>query len=155
MCKMDRELLKRKEKLKRDMEKRRYLQEITEMLKNINGIVILEIYEVNIIERLKNTEYFSCDRIPESKINCKSDKKDICQWIINCMDFHNGDIVHFIFNNICSKVKLIDVEKAVFELWEKNGSITVLSENDLKEICEDSRDEYNYLFDKYAVRCDI
>ena len=100
-------------------------------------------------------KYFSCDKIPESKINCKSNKEDICQWIINCMDFHNGDIVNLIFNDICAKVKLIDMEKAVFELWEKNENITVLSENDLKEICEDSRDEYNYLFDKYSVRCDV
>ena len=155
MYKMDSEFLKRKEQLKHDMEKRRYLRKITEMLNNMSGMHLLEICEVNISEKLKNTEYFSCEKIPESKINCRSDKKDICQWIINCMDFHNGDIVNLIFNNICAKVKLIDMEKAVFELWEKNENITVLSENDLKEICEDSRDEYNYLFDKYAVRCDI
>ena len=71
------------------------------------------------------------------------------------MDFHNGYIVNLIFNDIYAKVKLIDVEKSVFEFWEKNGSITVLSQNVLKEICEDSRDEYNYLFDKYSVRCDV
>ena len=152
---MDSKFVKRKEQLKRDMEKKRYLQEITEMLNDISGMRLLEIHEVNISEKLKNTEYFSCDKIPESKINCKSNKEDICQWIINCMDFHNGDIVNLIFNDICAKVKLIDMERAVFELWEKNENITVLSKNDLKEICEDSRDEYNYLFDKYAVRCDI
>ena len=101
--------------------------------------------------------YYSQTKQPDSKILANSDELAIYQWIINCMQLKNNEIVYILVKKIWVEIVILDSLQAVKNLWNAidsySKSITMLnaSMNLLLEVSNDSRDEENYLFDKYNL----
>lgn len=145
------------------LEKKKRLQKVRNTLKEISGIEVLCIYENQYIpkfcgmwERLSELGYCSPDKIPEDKIDCKSEDSVIYQWFIDRTKLENGMTVYLMCRNVWVKVMISDIRTAVKDLWDVIGSqngITIVNEDltILKELGSDSRDEYNYLYDEYDL----
>lgn len=150
---VDKELLKNKIKL----------QTVRNKLKTINGVKILCIFEngnpilEQISESLSNIGYYSYEKQPDSKISVKSDALSIYQWIIENMKLKNNDVLFLLCKEIWIKIQIIEVISATQGLWNNIDTLckgfTVLNEemNKLLEVGNDSRDEWNFLFDEYSI----
>lgn len=130
------------------LEKKKKLQRIRNMLKITDGIEVLEICGGLNIE-IEN--YYSADKIPDSRI---SPDDDIYSRIAEYLKLRNNMTVFLFCEGVPVKIRITDVSAAVRSLWDAYGEITVADEN-LITVCEvgnDSRDEYNYLFDVYNIK---
>lgn len=135
------------------------LQKVRNILKAIKGIKILCIYEECdfTLERISTMEYTSYSKQPDSKIPIDSNDSLIYQWIIETMKLKNNDVLFLLCNGIWIKIQIIEVTTATQSLWNNLDSyskgFTVLTENmdKLLEVGNDSRDEWNYLFDEYSI----
>lgn len=118
------------------------------MLKVTDGIEVLEICDSLNVE-IEN--YYSAEKIPDSRI---SPDDDIYSRIAEYMKLRNNMTVFLFCEGVPVKIRITDVFTAVGSLWNAYGDITVADEN-LITVCEignDSRDEYNYLFDVYKIK---
>lgn len=150
---VDKELLKNKIKL----------QTVRNKLKTINGVKILCIFEngnpilEQISESFSDIGYYSYEKKPDSKISVKSDALSIYQWIIENMKLKNNDVLFLLCEEIWIKIQIIEVISATQSLWNNIDTLckgfTVLNEemDKLLEVGNDSRDEWNFLFDEYSV----
>ncbi|MCM1507648.1 MAG: hypothetical protein NC177_11015 [Ruminococcus flavefaciens] len=130
------------------LEKKKKLQRVRNMLKSTDGIEVIEICDgLNI----RIAEYYSCEKVPDSRISEDSD--NIYEWITDCMKFRNNMIVYLLCEGVPVKIRITDVQTAVKSLWDAHGTITTAVENLEKvyEVGNDSRDECNYLFDVYYI----
>ncbi|MDE5793018.1 MAG: hypothetical protein K2H66_05790, partial [Oscillospiraceae bacterium] len=138
------------------------IQKVKNILKELKGIAILKIHDENaklesILNHLSEIGYYSQTKQPDSKILANSDELAIYQWIINCMQLKNNEIVYILVKKIWVEIVILDSLQAVKNLWNAidsySKSITMLnaSMNLLLEVSNDSRDEENYLFDKYNL----
>lgn len=130
------------------LEKKKKLQRIRNMLKVTDGIEVLEICDSLNVE-IEN--YYSAEKIPDSRI---SPDDDIYSRIAEYMKLRNNMTVFLFCEGVPVKIRITDVFTAVGSLWNAYGDITVADEN-LITVCEignDSRDEYNYLFDVYKIK---
>ncbi len=142
------------------LEKKKRLQKVRNVLKEISGITVLGIYENQyipefdgIFERLSKLGYYSPDKIPENSINFKSEDNVIYRWIIDSMKLENGMTVYLLCCDVWVKISFLDVCTAVKDIWNVIGGFTIITEDltVLKECGSDSRDEYNYLYDEYDL----
>lgn len=145
------------------LEKKKRLQKVRNTLKEISGIEVLCIYENQYIpkfygmwERLSELGYCSPDKIPDNKIDCKSEDSVIYQWVLERTKLENGMTVYLMCRDVWVKVMISDIHKAVKDLWDvigRQNGITIVNEDltILKELGSDSRDEYNYLYDEYDL----
>ena len=135
------------------------LQKVRNILKAIKGIKILCIYEEYdfTLEHISTMGYTSYSKQPDSKIPIDSNDSLICQWIKECMKLKNDDVLFLLCNGIWIKIQIIEVTTATQSLWNNIDSyskgFTVLTEkmDKLLEVGNDSRDEWNYLFDEYSI----
>ena len=138
------------------------IQKVKNILKKLKGITILKIHDENaklksILNNLSEIDYYSQTKQPDSKILVNSDELAIYQWIMNCMQLKNNEIVYILVKNIWVEIVILDSLQAVKSLWSRidsySKSITMLnaSMSLLLEVSNDSRDEENYLFDKYNL----
>ncbi len=133
---------------RRLLEKKKKLQRIRNMLKITDGIEVLEICGSLNIE-IEN--YYSAEKVPDSRI---SPDDDIYNRITEYMKLRNNMTVFLFCEGVPVKIRITDVSAAVRSLWDAYGEITIADEN-LITVCEignDSRDEYNYLFDVYNIK---
>lgn len=150
---VDKELLQKKIKL----------QTVRNILKTVNGVKILCIYEngdpilERITESFSDMGYYSYEKQPDSKISVKSDALSIYQWIIENMKIKNDDILFLLCEGIWVKIQIIEVISATQSLWNNIDTqckgFTILNEkaDKLLEVGNDSRDEWNYLFNEYSI----
>lgn len=128
-------------------------QKIRNILKNLNGLKILEISEIPFdFKILKKSGYYADRKIPNSKISIYSKASDLYAWIIQCLQLEDGKILFLLLDSFPIKVKILNAEIAVQNLWQAR-EITILDiqHTVLSEICCDSRDEQHYLFDFYYL----
>lgn len=129
------------------------MQKIRNILKDLNGLKILEISEIHFdFKILKKSGYYADQKIPNSKISIYSKASDLYDWIIQCLQLEDGKILFLLLDSFPIKVKILNVEIAVKNLWQAR-EITILDvqQTVLSEICCDSRDEQHYLFDFYYL----
>ena len=98
------------------LEKKKRLQKVRNVLKEISGITVLGIYENQyipefdgIFERLSKLGYYSPDKIPENSINFKSEDNVIYRWIIDSMKLENGMTVYLLCCDVWVKISFLDV----------------------------------------------
>lgn len=129
-------------------EQKKKLQRIRNILKVTDGIEVIEICNsLNVdIE-----DYYSNEKIPDSRISVNH---DIYRWIADCIGLENNMIVFLLCENIPVKIRIKDVQTAVKSLWDNHGGITFIDQKleTVYEVGNDSRDEYNYLFDVYRIK---
>ena len=100
---------------------------------------------------------YTYSKQPDSKISVKSDDILIYQWIIENMKLKNNDILFLLCEGIWIKIQIIEVMSATQCLWNNIDTLckgfTVLNEemDKLLEVGNDSRDEWNFLFDEYSI----
>lgn len=131
------------------LEKKKKLQRVRNMLKVADGIEVDEICDgLNII--IEN--YYSCDKVPDSRI--PENSGSICEWIIDCTGLENNMVVYLLFEGVPVKIRITDVKTAVKSMWDAYGGITFIDRKLEKvyEVGNDSRDEYNYLFDMFYIK---
>ena len=148
---------------KERLQKKLKLQTVRNILKTLNGVKILYIYENSdpILERISENfsdmGRYTYSKQPDSKISVKSDDILIYQWIIENMKLKNNDILFLLCEGIWIKIQIIEVMSATQSLWNNIDTLckgfTVLNEemDKLLEVGNDSRDEWNFLFDEYAI----
>lgn len=153
---IDRELLEKKKKL----------QKVRNILKTLDGIKVLCIYETpdsaleQILENLSDIGYYAYTKQPDSRISVKADDSLIYQWIAENMHLGNRDILFLLCKGIWVKIQIIETMTAMQSLWNQIDpcckGFTVLNEamDTLSEVGNDSRDELNYLFDVYSINID-
>lgn len=130
------------------LEKKKKLQRIRNMLKVTDGITVLEICDDIHIDI---EDYYSAEKIPDSRM---SPDEDIYSQIVKRMNLKNNINIFLICEDVPVKVRITDVFAFVRNFWDSYSEITIADEN-LNKVCEvvnDSRDEYNYLFDVYNVK---
>ena len=145
------------------LHKKLKLQTVRNILKTLNGVKILYIYENSdpILERISENfsdmGRYTYSKQPDSKISVKSDDILIYQWIIENMKLKNYDILFLLCEGIWIKIQIIEVMSATQCLWNNIDTLckgfTVLNEemDKLLEVGNDSRDEWNFLFDEYSI----
>lgn len=129
-------------------EQKKKLQCIRNMLKVMDGIEVIEICDgLNVDIK----DYYSSEKIPDSRISVNY---DIYRWIADCMGLENNMIVFLLCENIPVKIRIKDVQTAIKSLWDNHGGITFIDQKleTVYEVGNDSRDEYNYLFDVYHIK---
>lgn len=148
---------------KERLQKKLKLQTVRNILKTLNGVKILYIYENSdpILERISENfsdmGRYTYSKQPDSKISVKSDDILIYQWIIENVKLKNNDILFLLCEGIWIKIQIIEVMSATQSLWNNIDTLckgfTVLNEemDKLLEVGNDSRDEWNFLFDEYAI----
>lgn len=150
------------------LEKKKKLQETRNMLKKLDGVEILYVYEECNDSKLKIiadslwnhtfTEYYSNTKSPDSKIRMDSGNLDIYKWIKEVTKLKTNQIVFLFYNGVLVKIQIADVDNAIRTMWnridERSKGFLILSENmdTLLEVGSDSRDEMHYLFDEYDCR---
>lgn len=135
------------------------LQKVRNILKTVNGVKILCIYEEcdSRLEHISVKGYYSYSKQPDSRISVDSNDSLIYQWIRENMKLKNNDVLFLLCNGIWIKIQIIEVTSAIQSLWNNIDScckgFIVLTENmdKLLEVGNDSRDEWNYLFDEYSI----
>lgn len=86
---------------------------------------------------------------PDSRI--PENSGSIYEWISDCTGLENNMVVYLLCEGIPVKVRITDVKTAVKSIWDAYGGITFIDRKLEKvyEVGNDSRDEYNFLFDIY------
>ena len=134
------------------LERKKNLQRTKNILTEIAGIGVLDLEEKNFFDVI-DSEIFNSKICPDSKIDFRKDSAEIVNWIIDNTPFVTGDNTYLLINNYSVYVKIIDLKMLYRTLWDKEGAVIILSEDKhhLYEFGNDSRDEDNYVFDKYCV----
>lgn len=134
------------------LERKKNLQRTKNILTEIAGIEVLDLEEKNFFDVI-DSEIFNNKICPDSKIDFRKDSAEIVNWIIDNTPFVTGDNTYLLINNYSVYVKIIDLKMLYRTLWDKEGAVIILSEDKhhLYEFGNDSRDEDNYVFDKYCV----
>ena len=151
------------------LEKKKKLQETRNILKIMNSIKILHIYETNENPELTQIENSfnelgvnSNNKKPDERISSKSTEDEIIQWISGLLLLKKNDILFWYCNRLWVEIEVTNEQLIIKELWnhEKNyfktnycaGFLIVPSTMDrMFEFGFDSRDEYNILFDEYKL----
>lgn len=130
------------------LEKKKKLQRIRNILKVADGIEVIEICDGLSID-IEN--YYSSEKIPDSII---TPDENIYNKIIKYMHIQNNMITFIMCEGVPVKIRITDVKTAVKSLWNTYHEIMIIDENLTKvyEIGNDSRDEYNYLFDIFYIK---
>ncbi len=131
------------------------LQKIKNLMKQVNGIDILD-YEKGVLKEdiLRNAGYCDPSKKAESCITFDSSESDIIDWILKSVSVSEEEICYLFYDNIYKvKVRVINKKQMLSDLWRVFHRISILNQekNLFYEVEMDSRDEYNYLFDIYSL----
>ena len=143
--------------LKRRMKQKMDLQKAKNIVSCIRGISVIDFFESSGIldwDKLRELGYYSNDKIPQSKITMQSSDDEVVDWIINEISIKNNCIIYVLIGNFLVKINIENIEMSIHDLWIKCNGFSFVDE-DLKVIYDfgsDSRDEYNYLYDRYELR---
>lgn len=131
------------------------IQSAKNILRQIAGIEVLEIYEENENQGLNElysayTSTYEYDWKPSGRLSYRSSEERICSWIIDTMGLKETE--YFLLCGLWCRIKILDLKRAVSSLWKAKENVVgfLLAETDLSRIVEcgcDSRDEDNYLID--------
>ena len=134
------------------LERKKNLQRTKNILTEIAGIEVLDLEEKNFFDVI-DSEIFKSKIYPDSKIDFCKDIDEIVNWIVDNTPFVTGDNTYLLIRDYSVYVKIMDLKMLYRTLWEKEGAVIILSEDKhhLYDFGNDSRDEYNYVFDKYYV----
>ena len=141
------------------LEKKLNLQRTKNIISKIEGIQVID-YEEEILfdeEYLQKINYFNSEKIADSKISHCSNDSEILDWIYNLMDFQIDQIWYIWLNGFLVRIQILNIKAAIMGLWNNIDSrhkhFVLINENRnmMYEFGSDSRDEYNYLFDKYLL----
>lgn len=135
------------------------LQKAKSILTKIEGIQVIDYEEQPSFDEdyLIRINYYNCDKNPDAKISISSNDAEIIDWIYKLIDFQLNQIWYIRVNDFLAKIKILDIRSAILELWKNinppSNGFTLIDENNntLYEFGNDSRDEGNYLFDKYPL----
>lgn len=145
----DKELLKRK----------LLFQQTKNLVSTIDGTEILD-YEAQTLfdsDRLRNIGFYNATKTPDSKIDRLTDDENIIDWITDILNFKTDEICYLWVNDFLVRIKISDVRKAVQSLWsnlnpQSKGFVLITADKKtMFDFGGDSRDEYNYLFDRYDL----
>lgn len=124
-------------------------------MSEIKGIQILD-YEEYLLsdEFLQKSGYCSNDKIADARIPFCTDDEEIINIVCSLMEIKEEQILHLLVNGLLVKFQINDIRTAIHDIWKKTDhNIVLISENkdSMYEFGSDSRDEENYLFDKYML----
>ena len=142
-----------------ELRKRLMLQKTKNLISVIEGIKVLEYEEQTLFdeEYLRRINYLGQDKIPDSKISDRSNDAEVTVWINKFIDLRKDQLWYIWLNGYLVKIQILDTEKAITGLWnniDPDCKGFVLIDEDKKMMYEfgnDSRNEENYLFDKYPL----
>ena len=103
------------------------------------------------------TQFIQTFLIADSKISHCSNDSEILDWIYKLMDFQIDQIWYIWLNGFLVRIQILNIKAAIMGLWNNIDSrhkhFVLINENRnmMYEFGSDSRDEYNYLFDKYLL----
>ena len=105
---------------------------------------------------LEKLGFYSQDKKPDSAIPESADLQEIIDRMLSLLNDESGEIFFLLIYGVIYKVRFTDRAAALRELWtapEAGRYICLLNEDKtvLYEFGSDSRDEDNYLFDKYQL----
>lgn len=147
-------------------EKKRDIQMAKNILKVIEGIEVLDIFEMksNSILAKINCNYNQAQQnskiLPISKLSVNSSLTEICRWIRKSIDIIKNKEYFFccggLIIKVWTKIKIVEADKAVESMWlcdkkinNKGYCLGFLLVDfisaQLYEVCFDSSDEYHYL----------
>ena len=134
-------------------------QKTKNIISVIEGIQVIEYEEQTLFneEYLRRINYLGYDKIPDSKISDRSNDAEVTVWINKFIDLRKDQLWYIWLNGYLVKIQILDTEKAITGLWnniDPDCKGFVLIDEDKKMMYEfgnDSRDEENYLFDKYSL----
>ncbi len=141
-------------------ERKKTLQRARNALRKLKGAETLEadcLPELDgIFGRLRELGFCSNDRPPDNALPCGSSDTDIAEWISICINAETGAEYYLLYENIAFKIRISEPSAAVMSLWSAYGNckgFTLVSIDKTKvyDLGCDSRDENNYLFDKYLL----
>lgn len=132
-------------------------QKTKNLIFSIEGIRVIDYKEQNKLDKeyLQKVKYYSMDKTADSKISAQSNDDEIVDWIYTLMNFQIGQIWYLWVNGFLVKIQFLDIRTAIRSLWKSidpNSKGFVLideNRNTMYEFGNDSRDEENFLFDKY------
>lgn len=144
------------------------IQQAKNKLKLLEGIQVLVLLEHdenitlhNIFEDYR-ASMCSQNTAPYSKLSENSSSQKIYSWIISVLHLANGQIYFFWCAGIWTKIKIVEVQTAVANLWhhDKNeqgiGPVGFLLVDEkfhtIMEVGSDSRDESHYLIDFWSTQ---
>ena len=145
-----------------DKEKIQYkikLQKTKNIVSKIKGIQVIDFEEQTLFdeEYLRKINYFSYDKIADAKISDSSNDSEIIDWIYKLMNFQIDQIWYIWVNGFLVRIQILDIKTAILGLWKNidpscKGFVLIdENKNTMYEFGNDSRDEENYLFDKYLL----
>lgn len=144
---------------KEKIQKKINLQKTKNIISKIEGIQVIDYEGPSIFdeEYLRRINYFSSEKIADSKISDCSNDFEVTEWIYKLMDFQIDQIWYIFLNGFLVKIQILDIKTAIMGLWndiyEYCKGFVLINENKnmMFEFGSDSRDEENYLFDKYSL----
>ena len=144
---------------KEKIQKKINLQKTKNIISKIEGIQVIDYEGPSIFdeEYLRKINYFSSEKIADSKISVCSNDSEVTEWIYKLMDFQIDQIWYIFLNGFLFKIQMLDIKTAIMGLWndiyEYCKGFVLINENKnmMFEFGSDSRDEENYLFDKYPL----
>lgn len=134
-------------------------QKTKNLIVSIEGIRVIDYKEQNKFDKeyLQNVKYYSMDKTADSKISAQSNDDEIVDWIYTLMNFQIGQIWYLWVNGFLVKIQFLDIRTAILSLWKNmdptSKGFVLFDENrdTMYEFGNDSRDEENFLFDKYFL----
>ncbi|MBR1444024.1 MAG: hypothetical protein IJ583_10895 [Firmicutes bacterium] len=135
------------------------LQKTKNIISKIEGIQVIDYEKQDLfdVEHLRKIGYFSSDKIADAKISNHSSDFEIVDWIYNLAFFQIEQIWYLWVNGFLVKIKILNVRTAILNLWKNidrySKGFVLIDKNKsaMYVFGNDSRDEENYLFDKYTL----
>ncbi|SFB76223.1 hypothetical protein [Ruminococcus albus] len=134
------------------------LQKIRNMMSTVRGIVILD-YEENPFseEYLQKIGYLNNSKEADLKIPYSTNANEIAAKICDRMNIKDSQIWYYAADGFLVKFRVTDPGTAVLDIFDKttpnSKGFVLIDENKdtMYDFGSDSRDEENYLFDKYSL----
>ena len=144
---------------KEKLQKKINLQKTKNIISKIEGIQVIDYEEQYLFdeEYLRKIKFFSSDKVADSKISDYSNDYEVIEWIYKLMDFQIDQVWYIFLNGFLIKIQILDIKTAIMSLWngiyEYDKGFVLVNEkkSTMFEFGSDSRDEENYLFDKYPL----
>lgn len=149
------------------LKRKLHLQKVRNCLANLKGVEIIRILENNEHKKLFSIEqkYFpyiySLDKTPDSILSCRTSEKELLKWIEAQTGIQSHKNYYFHCSCIWVEIQITEIEIGIKSLWKhaqylgqqySYGFILVDGQvENMIEVGFDSRDEYNYFYDRYSL----
>lgn len=129
------------------------LQRTKNLMKQIIGIRVLTYDDAISTTLLYEMGYYDSLKRPDSMISLTSSEHDLIAWINELVEINDDDTCYILCGMYMAKILVLEKSSMLSDLWKCSHCISILNNEQtmIYEIGCDSRDEYNYLFDKYSL----